>query len=238
MKVQIHSDLHLEFGGDIEDQDLLEPKADILVLAGDITTSPIGMFEYLDSIQDKWELIIVVLGNHEHYNGSHYMLDERAFRYESIISSLGNVKLLDNEVFEYKGKKFYGGTKWTHMESRECDNYRRYMNDSRYVTPMEIQHSNKAFTRGMPEKCDMVISHHAPDMRSVNEKYYGKETNALYAESYGTALDKVDAKVWVHGHMHDPCDYVKDGTRVICNPRGYCGHEERAKQIEYVVVEI
>ena len=27
--------------------------------------------------------------------------------------------------------------------------------------------------------------------------------------------------VWIHGHTHESCDYVEQGTRVLCNPRGY-----------------
>ncbi len=30
------------------------------------------------------------------------------------------------------------------------------------------------------------------------------------------------AVLWIHGHTHDSFDYVHNGTRVVCNPRGYC----------------
>jgi predicted phosphodiesterase len=29
------------------------------------------------------------------------------------------------------------------------------------------------------------------------------------------------ASVWIHGHTHESFDYVVNGTRVVCNPRGY-----------------
>jgi predicted phosphodiesterase len=28
-------------------------------------------------------------------------------------------------------------------------------------------------------------------------------------------------EVWIHGHTHDSFDYSRNGTRVVCNPRGY-----------------
>jgi hypothetical protein len=28
-------------------------------------------------------------------------------------------------------------------------------------------------------------------------------------------------QLWVHGHTHDSFDYTLNGTRVVCNPRGY-----------------
>jgi len=34
-------------------------------------------------------------------------------------------------------------------------------------------------------------------------------------------LDNENIKVWVHGHMHDPVDYMIGETRVLANPRGY-----------------
>lgn len=27
--------------------------------------------------------------------------------------------------------------------------------------------------------------------------------------------------LWIHGHTHDSFDYTVEGTRVLCNPRGY-----------------
>jgi hypothetical protein len=34
-------------------------------------------------------------------------------------------------------------------------------------------------------------------------------------------LDGDRAQLWIHGHTHDSFDYVCNGTRVVCNPRGY-----------------
>ena len=38
-------------------------------------------------------------------------------------------------------------------------------------------------------------------------------------------------KLWVHGHTHDSFDYEVNGTRVLCNPRGYAkdGRNENAR---------
>ena len=33
-------------------------------------------------------------------------------------------------------------------------------------------------------------------------------------------LDGSRAQLWIHGHTHDSFDYVVNGTRVVCNPRG------------------
>jgi hypothetical protein len=46
-------------------------------------------------------------------------------------------------------------------------------------------------------------------------------------------------KLWTHGHTHDPFDYKIGKTRVVCNPRGYFGHEEQANlfKLKYVTVK-
>ena len=45
-------------------------------------------------------------------------------------------------------------------------------------------------------------------------------------------LDRPQIKVWTHGHTHDTFDYMIGSTRVMCNPRGYNGYEERAKEFD------
>jgi len=33
-----------------------------------------------------------------------------------------------------------------------------------------------------------------------------------------------NADLWIHGHVHSSADYVVEGTRVVCNARGYPGY--------------
>jgi predicted phosphodiesterase len=68
----------------------------------------------------------------------------------------------------------------------------------------------------------------APSFASVNKKYAHEKTmNGAYASDLSEfILDNENIKVWVHGHMHDPVDYMIGDTRVVSNPRGYIGHED------------
>jgi hypothetical protein len=77
----------------------------------------------------------------------------------------------------------------------------------------------------------VVITHHAPSFASVNEKYAHEKTmNGGYAsELTEFVLDHTNIKVWVHGHMHDPVDYMIENTRVLSHPRGYYGFEYNAE---------
>jgi hypothetical protein len=61
--------------------------------------------------------------------------------------------------------------------------------------------------------------------------------------AFASALDDFIAyrpqiKLWTHGHTHEPFDYMIGTTRVVCNPRGYSGHEPRADNFKLQYLDI
>ena len=60
------SDLHLEFGSYLD----IEPKCKYLMLLGDIGLPLINndYFNFLKEVAQKFELVFLVLGNHEFYS--------------------------------------------------------------------------------------------------------------------------------------------------------------------------
>ena len=73
----------------------------------------------------------------------------------------------------------------------------------------------------------MVVTHHLPSMLSVAGRFKEMKLAACFASNLDYLLGKMD--LWIHGHTHESMDYVVDGTRVICNPRGYLPHEPNRK---------
>ena len=69
----------------------------------------------------------------------------------------------------------------------------------------------------------VVITHHGPTHLSINEKFKSDyHMNGGYVSELSSfILDHPNIKTWVHGHVHDPVDYMIGDTRVLCNPRGY-----------------
>src|SRR5690606_800255 len=67
----------------------------------------------------------------------------------------------------------------------------------------------------------VVVTHHLPHSRSIPERFKGDPTNAAYASDLSGMVDDGAAALWIHGHMHDSCDYVVGGTRIVSNARGY-----------------
>jgi len=65
----------------------------------------------------------------------------------------------------------------------------------------------------------VVVSHHLPSKRSVAERFKKSLLSACFASELDHLFGKMD--LWVHGHAHDNFDYIENGTRVVCNPKGY-----------------
>lgn len=107
MKIQIASDLHLEFlERRFPDYRIVEPTdADVLVIAGDIHQHGRAIAAFAD-----WQVpVIYVHGNHEAYH----------LRYDEAVSSLraaaaaSNVRYLECDQYVQNGVRFLGCCLWT-----------------------------------------------------------------------------------------------------------------------------
>lgn len=86
----------------------------------------------------------------------------------------------------------------------------------------------------------VVVGHHAPSRQSTHPRYMADEImNGGYSSRLDFIIeDRPQIKVWTHGHTHEPFDYEIGGTRIVCNPRGYIGHEIRADEFELKYVDV
>lgn len=91
-----------------------------------------------------------------------------------------------------------------------------------------------------PELPTVVVGHHAPSKASTHPRYREEFVmNGAYSTNLDDfILDRRQIKLWTHGHTHEDFDYMIGTTRVVCNPRGYDGYEERADnfKLKYVTV--
>ena len=89
-------------------------------------------------------------------------------------------------------------------------------------------------------KCYVVVTHHAPTPLSIHSHYKNDYlmNGAFHSDLSEFIMDRPQIKLWTHGHMHNVSDYLVDETRVVCNPRGYHGYEQRAKEFKLRYLEI
>jgi Icc-related predicted phosphoesterase len=207
---------------------------------------------------ERFPEVVMVSGNHEHYHGdfaSTHDIIRKSF------SDLENFNYLDKEFLIIKGIVFYGGTLWTNMNNEDpitMMQMRGAMNDYvqiKYTSthtggsfyPEDTVEDHYAFRRELDKVLEnypmhevVVVGHHAPSKASTHPRY---KTEVMMNGAYSTdldnfILDRRQIKLWTHGHTHEDFDYMIGTTRVVCNPRGYDGYEDKADTFKLKYVEI
>jgi Icc-related predicted phosphoesterase len=232
VRIHILSDLHIEF----ESFEVQAVDADVVVVAGDVHIGLQGL-EWLQAHFPRTP-VVYVLGNHEYYGQSVPELTDRVRR-----SAAGSdVHVLEREAVRIGGVTFLGCTLWTDFRlygdpvaaEREAalrlTDYRRtrVRARNRRLRPADTARLHRVSLDWLKTALDgqrtspvVVVTHHAPSPRSLKPRHVGKPLSAAFASDLEPFVYDCGATLWVHGHVHDACDYVIGNTRVLCNPRGY-----------------
>jgi len=96
------------------------------------------------------------------------------------------------------------------------------------------------YTDMPPWKQMVVVGHHTPSHTSCHPRYKDDQlmNGGYHSDLSEFILDRPAIKLWTHGHTHEVFDYKVGECRVVCNPRGYIGHEELADNFKLKVVEL
>lgn len=231
MKLHVLSDLHIEIAA----YDPAQVSADVVVLAGDIGKGAGGIRWARRAFPDK--KIVYVPGNHEFYGTQRR---ETLATMREVAMAL-NIHLLDEDEVMIEGVRFLGATLWTDFELFGSDSKpwamqegQNFLNDFRVIDEeSEVQFSpshaaklHKQALAWLKKKLDepftgktVVVTHHLPSMLSVADRYQESLLSACFASELDGLFGKMS--LWIHGHTHDSVSYEVNGTRVVCNPRGY-----------------
>ena len=234
MKIQVLSDLHLEF----EEFEYQETDSDVVVLAGDIMERARGLDWALSEIRNK--PVIFIFGNHDYYHGSY----SKSLSKAKSKTKGTNVHVLENSSIRIDEVNFLACTLWTdfklfgnaRLAAHRCQ---EVMNDYRYIrkstnysrlTPADtaaIHTKSRSFLsqtlKRLKGQTNVVITHHAPTINSVLPEYKNDLTTSAYASNLESLIVDHDIDLWIHGHNHNSSDYVISNTRIVANPKGYRG---------------
>ncbi len=72
----------------------------------------------------------------------------------------------------------------------------------------------------------VVVTHFAPSLLSADPRYGLTPGSAGFCNALDPWL--AHAQLWLHGHLHAPSNYVKNGCRVVANPLGYARKGEQS----------
>ncbi|WP_291012943.1 metallophosphoesterase [Hydrogenophaga sp.] len=247
MRMLVLSDLHLEFArfSPVWNDQRIDDGVDVVLLAGDIAEGTQGIRWARETFVTKE--IVYVLGNHEFYSGHIQFLTKHA---RDVANRMG-VHLLEHDAIGLGGVRFLGTTLWTDFNFFGAQHRQgavgaaeMYLNDYQCIktfvaSPGDAMNRQARLlraedtagmhkessawlagelSRGDPAKT-VVVTHHAPHRLSVHPRYERDMVSAAYVSDLSHLMGQ--AAIWVHGHMHDSADYRVNGTRVVCNPRGY-----------------
>lgn len=266
MKIALASDLHLEFGDielkNTENADVLVLAGDICVINhfryGNHYSE--RYFDFFKRVSEEFPQVIYILGNHEFYDYEIVAAEEKI---KYCLNHLPNVHVLCDETYTLDGYTFIGGTLWTdcnnedpltlHAVEAMMHDFHCIKDGSKPVEgtkkflPIDAAKRNHRFLEYIdivlandPNGKYVVVGHHGATHRSIHPKY---ANSGLM--NYGFVNDLEDfiayrekILLWVHGHTHDPFDYMVGTTRVCANPRGYIGHEPRAQTFELQYIDV
>lgn len=259
MRLLILSDLHHELWKTHAPRiDPTSSQPDVVILAGDINTGNNAV---------KWATqtfsgipVLYVHGNHEAYGRN---LEEVQEDIEAAAAITENVHFLNCGEYRIGNVRFLGATLWTDFRLFGDDNWRTAMSaaeavmvdykriklaskDGLKLGAADTAHFHAMHRYWLTQKLaesfngkTIVITHMAPSMRSVAERYASNPVSAAYASRLEDLASRAD--VWVHGHMHDSFDYQIGKCRVVCNPCGYMtrgGGIENAQFDSNFIVEL
>lgn len=244
MKLQIVSDLHLEWGVDV----VIENKgADVLILGGDICTArnATKFIPFFKRCSEAFKHVVYLPGNHEFY---HSDIATASSELKIILGEgapMNNVHFIHNRgsFIELSGVPIFGATLWTDCNNGDGATFhalRSEMNDYRLIwdsakdeifTPedsisehmISLDYLESWLVNEVKGRACVVCTHHSPTLKSISPRY---KDDHLMNGGYHSDLSWVMKKypnivLWSHGHCHTSLDIIEYSTRVVCNPAGY-----------------
>ena len=181
--IQLASDIHLEFPGVKEKvgSELIIQKAPVLALLGDIGNPILPLYEeFLLEQADRFQLVLIVAGNHEYYGGE---VSDTKEKIRKICAKRNNLIFLDQNTYDFtcsKGHrvKFVGGTMWTMVPkeqrmivSKSMNDYRCINKDGKKLTLEDTLTEHRMFVSYLKEVIQQaeekeetlcLLTHHAP----------------------------------------------------------------------------
>jgi Icc-related predicted phosphoesterase len=268
MKIAVASDIHLEFADLIlkneEKADVLILSGDICTVNA-FKHKPkerMVLKDFFKRCSFEFPHVVYVMGNHEHYD---FDFAKTYDRLKAELADLPNIHVLEKETWEHDGFTFVVGTLWTDMNKGDpltmwhcgkamndfqvIKNGNRGISGGGYISRWAVEDSVEDHKKMLDyinivtqdkSKCYVVVTHHAPTPLSIGSQYKNDYlmNGAFHSDLSEFIVNNPQIKLWTHGHMHSPSDYLVEETRVVCNPRGYHGYEQRAKDFKLKYLEI
>jgi predicted phosphohydrolase len=244
MKIQYASDLHLEFPENtwfLIDNPIV-PKADILLLAGDIVTfvHQEKADWFFDYVSKNFKQTYWVPGNHEYY---HSDINRHIGMFNVPIRK--NVHLVNNISIKHDDVNFIFSTLWTKIHEVNMFRIERGMSDYHVIRDGdEILHPRKttlffeeniAFItselKRLQDEKTVVVTHHIPTLMNYPEQFKGDALMEGFAVELFDMIEELKPNAWIYGHSHhSKPKFQIEETILLNNALGYVRSEKTKYQ--------
>jgi predicted phosphohydrolase len=231
---QILSDLHIEYKNDeVPDPlDFVEPKSDILILAGDIGSlyKMEQLTEFLSRICTFFKIVLYVPGNHEYYSIPEInpvpfsVLSERLHNVSNFIP---NLYILERTSILIGNLCVAGCTLWSEPDII-IPKYIVRITDFNTQIYKEKHRNDLVYINSMISYCQkhryklVMVTHYPPTFQVLSEsKSKKKKFLSLYANKLDNLLYKHKVDTWICGHTHSNFNFFSEnGTNILSNQLG------------------
>jgi len=254
MQIDIISDIHIDFWLKRPTEkeilkfivNVIKPNinSEILIIAGDLGHYNNQNLKLFKLLQNFYQKIFFVFGNHDLYLISGKQRNRYKFslnRLKELIDNLPeNVIFLNGSEYLYKGVKFAGSGLW--YEVKDIEQWFKKMNDAIYIIEEKVfntdydRYGKKIIYRFNPfnfyqkeikklsqiSNADIMISHISPYLPEKELFYYFQGENEI---------ERIKPKYWIFGHIHYPLKIDFNDTKLISNPLGYKNNNFNLKTI-------
>lgn len=232
MKFQIASDLHIEYLNITKEmiRELIVPKSDILVLAGDIgNCHKINQLVFfLKEVCSMFKIVLYVPGNHEFYKFDDY--HQRT--YQDIVNILyrrtkfiTNLHILINNAVLIKDYCFIGCVLWSRIpEDKMFPYFRVRIKNMNKETYNSMHNRDISYISDLVSDCvikeykPIVITHYPPSLKCLDTKRNKDKFSYMYATDLEYMFKHV--KAWVCGHIHTNFHYTIGNMLLESNQKG------------------
>lgn len=240
MTLQYCSDLHLEFRENKQflNQHPLQPKADILILAGDIVPF-IEMNKHNDFfnyISDNFKLTYWLPGNHEYYYSD--AAERSGFINEKIRD---NVFLVNNTSIQQNGVRIIFSTLWSKISPANEWQIERSISDFQVIKFKKHFFSASNFNQLHSDSLNFIqeelskntdgkivaVTHHVPTYLNFPTQYKGSILNEAFVVELFPLIESSTINFWIYGHHHSNTpDFSVGNTVLLTNQMGYVRNGE------------
>lgn len=242
-KIRVVSDLHLEMDPTYRLLEDTHEKYSHLILAGDICVWNYyknksdyrrSFDEFFEDCSRRFKTVWYIPGNHEYYQDDINTVDREMKEFFS--KNFYNIFLVNNQSAVIEDTRFIFSTLWTLVDENTALFYRKGMSDYNVIKDgAGILHPEKTndihaesvkfieqeLARSDEEK-KIVVTHHLPSRKSVHPRYHASgPMNYFFYTTLDPLIMEYNPLMWIHGHTHDPCIYMLENTKIVCNPKGY-----------------